>query len=75
MAKAATAWHWFTVRVESGTTLCDMEQMTCSFAFTLKLGQGAILDVLWKFTAWDHVINWDIVSSENYYDISILHWE
>ncbi len=60
MAKAVTAWHWFTVMVESGTTLCDMEQMTCSFYFTLKLGQGAILDVLWKFTALEHVINWDM---------------
>ncbi len=57
MAKAVTAWHWFTVMVEGGTTLCDMEQMTCSFYFTLKLGQGAILDVLWKFTALEHVIN------------------
>lgn len=63
MAEAATAWHWFTVKVESGPTLCDMEQMTCSFAFTLKLGQGAILDVLWKFNACEHAINRDIVSS------------
>lgn len=33
-----------------------MDQMTCSFALTLKLGQGAMLDVLWNFTAWEHVI-------------------